>query len=97
MVPGAVIVPLGRAVSALLHAEVNRGAVEAERCQFDFPYPSGANGHRKEQYEAHREAMAAQVAGWASARASVVSEVPSAFVNSVAFEPGAQDGSAPLG
>lgn len=66
MVPDAVIIPLGRAVAALLQAEVDRGALQAQRCLFEFPHPSGANGHRARQYHAHRESMAAQVAGWAS-------------------------------
>jgi len=66
MVPDAVIVRLGRTVAALLLAEVDRGALVTERCLFDFPHPSGANGHRASQYETHRDAMAAQVAGWAT-------------------------------
>jgi hypothetical protein len=66
MVPDAVIIPLGRTVATLLRAEVDRGAVMAERCLFDFPHPSGANGHRAVQYEARREAMTAQLAEWAA-------------------------------
>lgn len=66
MVPDAVIIPLGRTVAALLRAEVDRGALAAERCLFDFPHPSGANGHRISQYETHRDVLAAQVRGWAS-------------------------------
>lgn len=68
MVPDAVIVPLGRTVAALLRAEVDRGALVTERCLFDFPHPSGANGHRASQYETHRDAMSAQIAGWTTIR-----------------------------
>jgi hypothetical protein len=66
MVPDAVVIPLGRAVATLLRAQADRGAVAADRCLFEFPHPSGANGHRALQYEAHRKAMTATVAGWAS-------------------------------
>jgi hypothetical protein len=66
MVPNAFVIPLGRAVSTLLRVEVDRGALPAERCLFDFPHPSGANGHRIPQYEAHRKSMAKQVDSWAA-------------------------------
>jgi hypothetical protein len=66
MVPDAFVVPLGRAVSTLLRVEVDRGALPAERCLFDFPHPSGANGHRIPQYKAHCTSMAKQVKSWAA-------------------------------
>jgi hypothetical protein len=53
---------------SLLRAEVERGAVVAERCLFVFPHPSGANGHRAAQYDAHRQVMTAQVGEWAAHR-----------------------------
>jgi hypothetical protein len=90
MVPDAVIIPLGRTVATLLRAEVDRGAVVAERCLFDFPHPSGANGHRAAQYKARREAMTAQVAEW-SAQPSGGDR----SARAAAGRPGASD--APLG
>lgn len=66
MVPDAAIIPLGRAVASILRREADRGAVSEERCLFDFPHPSGGNGHRVRQYVQHQEAMTAQVRGWAA-------------------------------
>jgi hypothetical protein len=66
MVQDAFVIPLGKAVSALLRVEVDRGALPAERCLLDFPHPSGANGHRIPQYKAHRRSMAKQVTNWAA-------------------------------
>jgi len=66
LVPDALIIPLGRAVEALLRAEIARGRLRAERCLFEFPHPSPGNGHRVSQFKAYRDAMASQVAKWAS-------------------------------
>jgi hypothetical protein len=66
MLSDAVIAPLGKAVSTVLRREADRGAVRAERCLFDFPHPSGANGHRQRLYERHCHEMTAQVASWAT-------------------------------
>jgi uracil-DNA glycosylase len=65
MVPDAFVIPLGKTVAKILRREVERGSITAERCLFEFPHPSGANGHRASSYLEHRERMAAQVAKWA--------------------------------
>jgi hypothetical protein len=64
MVPDAAVIPLGKTVVNVLRREAARGAIRADRCLFDFPHPSGQNGHRLTQYHRHRLKMAAQVAGW---------------------------------
>lgn len=64
MVPEAVIIPLGKTVARLLRREADRGAISEDRCLFDFPHPSGGNGHRVRQYAQHREAMIGQVGRW---------------------------------
>jgi hypothetical protein len=64
MLPDAFIIPLGRRVAALLRAAAATGAVTEERCLFDFPHPSGANGHRASQYESHRQTMTRQIKDW---------------------------------
>jgi hypothetical protein len=64
MLPEAVVVPLGNAVSELLRREVERGTLRAERCLYGFPHPSGANGHRKRLYDRHFEDLATKVAAW---------------------------------
>jgi hypothetical protein len=62
----ALVIPLGKAVADVLRFFVQEGQLRAERCLFDFPHPSGANGHRWKQLEMHREKLAAQVADWLS-------------------------------
>ena len=53
--PGALIVPIGDYVSGLLQELAADGLVDAKRCLFGFPHPSGANGHRKSRFEKQRQ------------------------------------------
>lgn len=53
LLPTALVVPMGRSVSAALSGN----AVDPARCLFGFPHPSGANGHGTRQYAEQREAM----------------------------------------
>jgi uracil-DNA glycosylase len=62
MIPDAVVIPLGKTVSDALHRETDQGNIRPDRCLFDFPHPSGANGHRTRLYALHQDDMAAQVA-----------------------------------
>lgn len=64
MTPDAVIIPLGKTVSTILQREVARGALQAERCLFEFPHPSGANGHRGRSYAENKTNLTARVAEW---------------------------------
>jgi hypothetical protein len=60
----ALVIPLGKAVADVLRAFVQEGKLRPERCLFDFPHPSGANGHRRKQLAEHREKLTAQSADW---------------------------------
>lgn len=51
------IVPLGKAVEEVLQSMVNEGVISSEQCLFGFPHPSGANGHRKKQFESNKESL----------------------------------------
>ncbi|MFD0590414.1 uracil-DNA glycosylase family protein [Paenibacillus sp. GCM10027627] len=59
-VSDAVVIPLGKSVAEVLGAialedeRFQDGALQ-QRCLFGFPHPSGANGHRKKQFEALKE------------------------------------------
>lgn len=64
MVPKAFIIPLGKAVSTVLEYLVDRGRISGDRCCLGFPHPSGANGHRKSQFEAQRREMEKKVRRW---------------------------------
>ena len=64
MTPDAFIIPLGKTVSTIFQREVARGALQAERCLFEFPHPSGANGHRARLYAENKTNLTARVAEW---------------------------------
>ena len=66
MTPEALIVPLGKAVSAAVESLVVAGKVDKRRVLIGFPHPSGANGHRKRLYDECRKDLAAQVERWAA-------------------------------
>ena len=36
---------------------VNEGIIKEEQCLFGFPHPSGANGHRKEQFMINKDKL----------------------------------------
>jgi hypothetical protein len=49
----SLIVPMGRSVATALAA----AGLDAGRCLFGFPHPSGANGHGPRQFATERDAM----------------------------------------
>lgn len=63
-VPEAVIVPLGRVADEAVEFLNRRGLIDLSRCLRGFPHPSGANGHRKPEFEAGRERWSVQIAAW---------------------------------
>lgn len=65
--PEALIVPLGRVPGEAVAALVDAGRLDIERCIFGVPNPSGANGHREDDYERSRDELAEQVAAWFAA------------------------------
>ncbi|WP_138752264.1 uracil-DNA glycosylase family protein [Paenibacillus sinopodophylli] len=62
----ALVIPLGKAVSEVVQAFASRGRISKDRCLFDMPHPSGANGHRKKQFEQFRTSMEQKVSRWFS-------------------------------
>lgn len=44
------IIPLGNAVEDVLKVMIGENIICEEQCLFGFPHPSGANGHRKNQF-----------------------------------------------
>jgi hypothetical protein len=73
----AVIIPTGKAVSDVLRNLVNQGKIQNEHILFNFPHPSGANGHRKEQYEANKYLFKEQVAKLSKSEQYAESQFPS--------------------
>jgi hypothetical protein len=64
--PGALVIPLGKYVGEAILELASEGLVEAKRCLFGFPHPSGGNGHRAKQFEARREDLAHTMHTWFS-------------------------------
>jgi hypothetical protein len=65
MMPGALVVPLGEAVSSTLTTLlVEEGRLDPRRCLLGFPHPSGANGHRPETFRRARENLTDSVRAW---------------------------------
>ena len=50
----ALIIPLGKSVEEVLNSMVEDKILKKEQCLFGFPHPSGANGHRKVQFEQNK-------------------------------------------
>lgn len=51
------IIPLGISVEEVLQDMVSEGIISDKQCLFGFPHPSGANGHRKKQFECNKESL----------------------------------------
>ena len=49
------IIPLGKAVEEVLEFMISEKLIKEEQCLLGFPHPSGANGHRKKQFEENKE------------------------------------------
>jgi hypothetical protein len=60
----ALIVPLGNAAADAVGVLIGDGVVDPDRCLLGFPHPSGANGHRLNQFDARRWELATAVAQW---------------------------------
>jgi len=64
--PQAVIVPLGRIADEAIQFLKGRMSDLEARCLAGFPHPSGANGHRHEDFRRGREQWSSQIATWFS-------------------------------
>lgn len=51
------IIPLGKAVEEVLEFMIGEGIIKKEHCLLGFPHPSGANGHRKKQFDENKEIL----------------------------------------
>jgi len=53
--PNTLIIPLGKAVEEVLELMISEKLIKKEQCLLGFPHPSGANGHRKKQFEENKK------------------------------------------
>lgn len=51
------IIPLGKSVEEVLEKMIKENLIKEEQCLLGFPHPSGANGHRKIQFEENRSKL----------------------------------------
>ncbi len=51
------IVPLGKSVEEVLKFMIEDGKIKEDQLLLGFPHPSGANGHRKKQFEENKEKL----------------------------------------
>lgn len=72
-VPGALLIPLGKAVEECLCALVSAGLLGRERCLLGFPHPGGGNGHRIGQFELSMDRLKTEAAGWFTRAAGAAS------------------------
>ena len=54
ILPNALIVPLCKSVEEVLEKMIKDNLIKEEQCLLGFPHPSGANGHRKKQFEENK-------------------------------------------
>jgi hypothetical protein len=58
------IIALGKAVESVLLYSAAKGLIDQDRILSGFPHPSGANGHRRRQFEQHKKSLRAQISKW---------------------------------
>lgn len=56
-ISNALIIPLGKSVEEILELMISQNLIKREQCLLGFPHPSGANGHRKRQFEESKERL----------------------------------------
>ena len=68
-VPSALVIPLGKAAQSAADLLIHLNQLDPARVLRGFPHPSGANGHRKQQFTSYLPAMRLRVACWFPAAA----------------------------
>lgn len=53
----ALIIPLGKSVEVILNKMIKENLLKKEQCLLGFPHPSGANGHRKKQFQENKKEL----------------------------------------
>lgn len=64
----ALVIPLGKAVDRVLTNLAQEGKI-TQAFLTGFPHPSGANGHRRKQFEQRKEALIKDIFQWTQERA----------------------------
>ncbi|WP_051524764.1 hypothetical protein [Exiguobacterium undae] len=56
-----ILVPFGRVVESTVRTLLHQGRIKKHTVLFGFPHPSGANGHRKRQFEENKDYLIKQL------------------------------------
>lgn len=64
--PDTAVIPLGRLAADAITELVAAGFIDAGRCLIGLPHPSGANGHREQDFALARDDLAGRLRGWSS-------------------------------
>lgn len=64
LLPHAPIIPLGRSVEDMMKLLVKQGIISESKVLWGFPHPSGANGHRHQQFANKQADMTAIIKRW---------------------------------
>lgn len=64
LLPGALVVPLGRAVDAAVAMLIREGLVDEARCLVGFPHPSGRNVGLAQQWDSERRQLGRKASRW---------------------------------
>ncbi len=62
------LVPFGRVVESTVETLLYQGRIQKHTVLFGFPHPSGANGHRKRQFEENKDYLKKQLQDYFSAQ-----------------------------
>ncbi len=65
--PRALIIPFGKAASTGVRFLVEQNAVDEAQVLWEFPHPSGANGHRVRQFAQAKAGLRSRAVAWAMA------------------------------
>ncbi len=60
----ALVIPLGKTVETVIQKLLQEGRIHQHTYLFGFPHPSGANGHRRKQFDQNKELLKHKVQNW---------------------------------
>lgn len=64
LLPNVPIIPLGRSVEDMMRLLVKQGIINENKVLWGFPHPSGANGHRHQQFANNQADMIVIINRW---------------------------------
>jgi hypothetical protein len=64
MLADTLIIPLGKSVEEAVRFVSGERSLSLPYCLWNFPHPSGANGHRKRQFNEHKSEFKERIKSW---------------------------------